>query len=302
MADTKWNKFVSFTKSGKQTMKVFIIILNYLRQKEIKLCLASLKRIKAKDYQWQTLIIDNSCKNTGFAAGNNIGIRQALSKGVDYILLLNNDTLVEPNFLDYLIKTAEREEKIGMVSPKIYFAQGFEYHKNRYTKKDLGKVIWYAGGKIDWQNILGIHEGLDEVDKGQFNQTKEVEFASGCCLLIKRKVFQNIKFLDERYFLYLEDMDFCVRVKNGGYKIIFEPKAIVWHKNLGTNKEKSKSLQAYYYTRNRLLFGSKYAPLKTKLALIKESLKFIYKGTFWQRKGVIDFYLGKFGKGSFHEE
>lgn len=282
-------------------MKVFIIILNYLRQKEIKLCLASLKRIKAKDYQWQTLIIDNSCKNTGFAAGNNIGIKQALSKGANYVLLLNNDTLVEPNFLNDLIKTAETEEKIGVVSPKIYFAPGFEYHKNRYAKNDLGKVIWYAGGKIDWQNILGIHEGLDKIDKGQFNQPKEVEFASGCCLLIKRKVFQKIGLLDERYFLYLEDMDFCVRVKEEGYKIIFEPKAIVWHKNLGTDKEKTKSLQAYYYTRNRLLFGFQYATFRTKLALIKESLKFIYQGAFWQKKGVIDFYLNKFGKGSFYE-
>jgi len=149
---------------------------------------------------------------------------------------------------------------------------------------------------------LGIHEGLDEVDEGQFNQLKEVEFISGCCMLIKKKVFQEVGLFDERYFLYLEDMDFCVRARKKKFKLVFVPQAIVWHKNLGTNQKRAQTLQAYYYTRNRLLFGFKYASWQTKLALLKESFKLLYKGNFWQKRGVFDFYLGKFGKGSFHEK
>jgi len=301
-------------------MKISIVIVNYNREKVILSCLKSLEKVRCKGHNLTTVVVDNAStdksveliekyfpgvkiiknkENLGFSQGNNLGIKYALENYSEYILLLNNDTLVEPGFLINLLESFQIARNIGIVAPKIYFAPGFEYHQNRYKVNQKGKVIWYAGGKLDWKNIAGVHEGLDEVDKGQFNQSKEVEYASGCCMLIKREVFEQIGFFDNRYFLYLEDIDFCIRAKKNKFKIFFQPKAIIWHKNLGTDKYTTRSRQAYYYTRNRLIFGFSHAPLRTKIALIRESLKFLFGGNFWQKKAVQDFYSGKFAKGSF---
>lgn len=298
-------------------MLIYIIVVNYNRSKETIECLHSIADLKVKNnWQLRTIVVDNSPEktlkekikefsdvklietkqNTGFAAGNNIGIKHAFKNKADFIMLLNNDAEIDNQAMVHLIPVFHKRKDIGIVAPKIYFTPGFEYHQQKYHKKDLGKVIWYAGGHIDWQNIMGVNENIDKVDKGQFNKSKEVEFVSGCCMLIKKEVFNKTGFLDEYYFLYLEDMDFCVRTQKAGFKLFFEPKAIVWHKNLGTNKKTASDIQAYYYTRNRLLFAFKYASPRTKAALFRESLKLLIKGNNWQKKGVIDFYLRKFGK------
>ena len=297
-------------------MLIYIIVVNYNRPKETIECLRSISNLEIKNsWQLRTIIVDNSPEkilkgkikefsnvklietkqNTGFAGGNNIGIKYALKNQTDFVMLLNNDTEIDKQAIVHLISVFHKRKDIGITGPKIYFAPGFEYLQQKYHKKDLGKVIWYAGGHIDWQNIMGVHENIDKVDKGQFNKPKEVEFISGCCMLIKKEVFEKADLLNEKYFLYLEDMDFCVRAKKAGFKLFFEPKAIVWHKNLGTSKKTASGIQAYYYTRNRLLFGFKYASPRTKAALFRESLKLLIKGNNWQKKGVVDFYLRRFG-------
>lgn len=299
-----------------------IIIVNYNNKKDLLACLASLLKIKIKKEKVEVIVVENSAigdsvtalkklfpqvlvlkqkENLGFAGGNNIGIKRALEEEADYIMLLNNDTLMEEHCLQELLKVITKDKNIGIVCPKIYFAPGFEFHKKRYQEKDRGKVIWYAGAEIDWQNILGIHWGVDEVDKGQYKEEKEIEFATGCAMLIKKEVFGKIGLFDWRFFLYLEDLDLSVRVKKAGFKLVFAPKAIVWHKNLGTTSKKSQTRQAYYYSRNRLLFALKHASMKTKIALLKWSLGRFVKGNTWEKKGVLDFYLGKFGKGSYDE-
>ena len=298
-------------------MKVFVVIVNFNRTRETLECLRSVGNLEIKDnWQLKTIVIDNSPEktlkkeikkfsnvklietkqNTGFAGGNNIGVKYALKNKADFVMLLNNDAFIAPKALIYLIEAIVKKGNIGIIGPKIYFAPGFEYHKQKYQKKDLGKIIWYAGGHIDWQNIMGVHENIDKIDKGQFSKPKEAEFISGCCMLIKKEVFEKVGLLDEKYFLYLEDMDFCVRSKKAGFKLFFEPKAIVWHKNLGTSKKTASGIQAYYYTRNRLLFAFKYADPRAKAAIFKESLKLLIKGNSRQKKGVIDFYLRRFGK------
>ena len=245
------------------------------------------------------LKIIRSEKNLGFAGGNNIGIKHAVENGADYILILNNDTIADQNLLQGLLNVLEKDKTIGIVGPKIYFAEGFEFHKKRYKKTELGKVIWYAGGIMDWKNITGCHRGVDEVDSGQYEEEAETGFVSGCCMLIRREVFEKIGFFDEKYFLYYEDSDFNQKARNSGYKIIYSPKAILWHKNAGSAGGSGSILQDYYITRNRLLFGLRYAPLRSKLSLIKESFKLAIKGRPWQKRGVIDFYLGRLGKGSY---
>lgn len=303
--------------------KVAIVILNFNGEKDTIQCLESIEKLQFTNYNVQIIIVDNGStekfkienrklkigdlkilrneENLGFAGGNDVGIKYGLEHGADYILLLNNDTIVDKNLLEELVKTADSETEIGIVSPKIYFARGFEFHKNRYKKEESGKVLWYAGGLMNWKNAIGSHRGVDEVDHGQYEKISKTDFATGCCMLIKREIFEKIGLLDEKYYLYYEDTDFCERAKKNGYKIVYSPRAILWHKNAGSAGGSGSSLQDYYISRNRLLFGFRYASLRTKIALIKESLNLMSKGRLWQKKGVLDFYFRKFGKGSYEQ-
>jgi GT2 family glycosyltransferase len=298
-------------------VKVLISLIDFNGAKDTRLCLDSLDKAKVKDFELSVVVIDNASKevfktdkqyenfklniirsdtNLGFAGGQNLGIKWGLEKGIDYFVILNNDVFLDANFLSELLKTFTKEN-CGLVSPKIYFAKGHEYHLDKYKEQDLGKVIWYAGGKMDWENVLASHKGVDEVDKGQFDVLEKTDFASGCCVMIKREVFEKIGLFDEKYFLYYEDNDLSQRARRSGMEIYYQPNAMLWHLNAGSTGGSGSSLQDYYITRNRLLFGFKYASIKTKFALIKESLRFIISGRSAQRKGAIDFYLGRFGKG-----
>jgi hypothetical protein len=254
-----------------------------------------------KKYQNFNLELIRSEKNLGFAGGQNLGIKFALDNGADYIVVLNNDVILDKNLIIELLKTFQTEKDCGIVSPKIYFARGHEFHKDRYSQPELGKVIWYAGGKIDWQNVIASHLGVDEVDKGQYGKTEETDFASGCCEMIKREVFEKSGLFDERYFLYYEDNDLSQRARAQNFKIFYQPKAIMWHLNAGSTGGSGSTLHDYYITRNRLLFGSKFASFRAKIALIRESVKLMLAGRPWQKRGARDFYLGKFGKGSYRE-
>lgn len=209
--------------------------------------------------------------NHGFAWANNQIAKQAIKDGHDLFILLNNDTTVEPDFIKPLMDRL-KDDAVGMVCPKIYFYPGNEFHKNAYKKSELGKVIWYAGGIIDWANVYASHWGVDEVDHGQFNQVIETDFATGCCLAITKETINKIGLMDEKYFLYYEDADWSLAAKKAGLKIIIEPKSVIYHKNAGSTGGSGSNLQQYYQTRNRLYFGLKYAPFKTKLHLMKNAL------------------------------
>jgi len=279
--------------------KIGIVILHYKNIKDTKECLKSVSHAEKKDLDVKVFLIKNTPKkNLGFAGGNNLGIKKALKWGADYLILLNNDTKVSKKLFINLTAQTEANKKIGILSPKIYFEKGYEFHKKRYKKADLGRVIWYAGGKIDWDNVYTNHRGVDEVDHGQYNKLAQTELASGCCMLIKPFVFKRIGFLDKKYFLYWEDADFCIRAKSAGIEVFYTPKAYLWHKNAGGSSVGS-ALHDYYMTRNRLLFGFRYAPFRTKLALSRESIKKLLAGRKWERIGVKDFWLKRLGKGSY---
>jgi len=297
--------------------RVGIVILHFSHKDLTSQCLDSVVKLQITSFKLQTIVVNNnlkenldslkdkfpkitfleSPKNLGFAGGNNIGIKKALKNKNDFILIINNDTILDKNLLVSLVKTAEVKKQSGIIAPKIYFAPDHEFHHDRYQPQERGKVLWYAGGLIDWQNIICSHRGVDEVDHGQYDMLSETDFASGCAILIKKEVFKKIGFFDEKYFLYLEDVDFCQRAKEAGFKIFYEPKAKLWHINAGSSAVGSE-LQDYYLGRNRLIFGLKYASFKTKLCLVKESLFLLWKGRTWQKTAVKDFYLRKFGQGS----
>ena len=299
--------------------KVFIIILNFNGWQNTIECFNSLEMLNVpKNIAVEYLIVDNASRddsinkikekfpkvtmienqtNLGFTGGNNEGVRVALASGADFVMLLNNDTIVHSNLVKNLLEPLDHDNVDGVV-PKIYFEKGYEFDKSRYKESEKGKVIWYAGGKMDWDNLIGKNIGVDEVDHGQFNVRMETELATGCCFLIRSDVLKNIGMFDDRYFLYYEDADLSERIKKAGFKIIYEPAAIVWHKNAESSGVGS-DLHDYYISRNRLLFGMTYAPMRTKLALVRESLNLIRTGRKWQKRGVIDFYLRRFGRGSF---
>lgn len=300
---------------------VFLVILSYKGHKDTHELLNSLQKVKTDDFLMNVVVVDNcpsdqikidlkefkdlnlhviyNEKNLGFSGGNNVGIKYSAKNNADYIVVQNNDTLVDPEYIKELIKAAESNDQIGAVVPKIYFAKGYEFHKERYRDEDIGKVIWYGGGYIDWKNVLGNHKGVDEVDKGQYDNEEETELATGCCILIKRKIIDEVLGYDDRYFLYYEDADLSQRIQGVGYKLFYAPKAVIWHKNAQSTGGSGSDLQDYFITRNRLLFGMRFAGLRAKAALIKESLKLLSNGRKWQKKGVIDYYLRKFEKGSY---
>lgn len=298
--------------------KVFISLLTFNDNKATLECLGSLENLNKESFELSVVVVDNASEepfvaikryknfnmkvlrnsqNLGFSAGHNIGINYSLEQEANFIIILNNDTEVDKDLVSHLLK--EFDENTGVAVPKIYFAKGYEFHKNRYKNADLGKVIWYAGGQIDWGNVIASHIGVDEVDSQVFNLNTETELATGCCMMVKKDVFEKVGLLDEDYFLYYEDADFSVRVKKAGYKINFVPKALLWHKNAASTGGSGSELQDYYITRNRLIFGFRHAPLRSRIALFRESIRLFFGGRRWQRTAVSDFYLRRLGKGSF---
>lgn len=297
-------------------MKIGIVILHFGTFQTTLKCLKSLVSLEIpNNVSIHPYLIDNSGSlskddvppkidlirnqdNLGYAAGNNVGIKKAIDDGCDYVWIINNDIILDKKCLVEILNLIAEYKDALMIGPKIYFAKGYEFHKERYKPADLGKVIWWAGGSIDWNNVYVIHHGVDEVDVGQFDQAGETETITGAALMIKSEVFKKIGFLNEKYYLYFEETEFCQRARIHEIKRYFCPKAVVWHLNSGSSGSGS-SLHDYYLTRNRLFFGMSYAPLRTKFALFRESLTHLIKGRKWQRRGVLDFFLGISGKGSY---
>jgi GT2 family glycosyltransferase len=239
---------------------VVIIILNWNGLADTLACLGSLSHLDYPSYE--TLVVDNGSQdgspdaireaypqvkvietgeNLGFVGGNNLGLEYACTQNADYALLLNNDTEVSADFLYRMVELAEADSKIGVVGPTIYYAE-------------QGDRIWSAGGKLDWRSGLTLLDGMDQIDRGQFGETpRQVDFVTGCALLVKIPVVKEVGKLDSRFFAYFEENEWCVRVNHAGYKIYHLPTAKIWHKISPDHREHSP--QVYYYmTRNRLLF------------------------------------------------
>lgn len=237
--------------------------------------------------------------NVGFAAGNNLGFKQALKDGVDIIVLINNDTIVPEDFILNILASPVVEKSTGVVGGLIYFAKGFEF-EDKYKKDELGKVIWYAGGEYDWNNVYAKHIGVNEVDTGQFDGQKETDFITGCLFITKAEVLKQVGLFDERYCLYFEDSDLCLRIKKAGYKLIFDSNVKLAHK-VAQSSGIGSPLNDYFITRNRLLFGMNYADTRTKFALLREAVKKLFIGTKAQKQAVRDFFMRKLGWGSWNK-
>lgn len=301
--------------------KVSIIILTWNQKKLTHEQMKGVAKLETKGLDTECILCDNGStdgteesfkdyklpnmgfhflqngKNLGFAAGNNPGIKYSMENGADYIILMNNDLILVKDLLIKLVKVAQKGKKIGLVSPKMYFAKGYEFHKNRYKKSELGKVIWYAGGIIDRDNVYSSHKGVDEVDVGQYDKQEETDLANGAVVLITKEVVEKIGLMDESFFLYWEDADYSEKARRAGFKVVYTPETHVWHMvSSGTGGSGSPS-NDYFLVRNRLIFGLRYSPLRTKIALLRDSLRMLFIGRQWQKRGVIDFFFGRWGKG-----
>src|SRR3989344_2631016 len=236
-------------------------------------------------------------KNLGFAAGNNLGLKKAMADGNEILIAINNDTLAPKDLVKQIIASPINEASVGAVGGLIYFAPGYEF-KEDYKNKDKGKVVWFAGGSFDWDNILGPNAHVDEVDRGQFKNIEDTDFITCATLITRADVLKKVGFFDENYFMYLEDVDLCHRIRLAGYRLVFDPKIRLWHK-VARSSGIGSPLNDYFITRNRLYFGFKYAKLRTKFALVREALRFLVSGRPAQKTAVIDFFTLKLGRGTY---
>jgi GT2 family glycosyltransferase len=192
-----------------------------------------------------------SNENLGFTGGNNLAIEDALRHGAAYVLLLNNDTLVDPPFLTELVQVGESDCGIGILGPKIFYA----------TEPQR---IWYAGGKVKYGRGSCDHVGKGEFDQdGKFSRTVDTGFITGCAMMIKSAVLGEIGLLDSKLFFSWEDNDFCMRARNAGYRCVFVPMAHVWHKISQTCGLESP-FTLYLSTRNQLTWIAKHVPFPYK--------------------------------------
>jgi GT2 family glycosyltransferase len=202
----------------------------------------SVERIRA---QFPFVRVIASDTNLGFTGGNNLGMEYATG---EYYLLLNNDTVVEPDFLEKLVAVAEQDKCIGALSPLI------KYHQSP-------GMIQYAGGpkKLDLIRFRSTWRGTFEADTGQYHRAEETSIAHGAAFLVRRDVVDRVGKLDDRFFIYYEELDWSLRIRNAGYKIMVVPSSVILHKESMTVGKRSP-FKSFYQTRNRILLNRIHAP------------------------------------------
>lgn len=290
--------------------RVSIILVNYNGALDTLECIESINRMSYKNFQ--IIVVDNNSTdnsikilsqkkeelgfeldclsdNKGFSAGNNFGILKAIKDGAQYILLLNNDTIVDCNFLSNLMREAVNNSNASVVTGTIYYAS------------DRNK-LWYAAGKF--HPYLAKVTQVDKRCKEGIlpEQSTNVTFASGCCLCIPVSVIKRVGLLDESYFMYEEDVDYCYRLILNRINIIFVPDAIIYHKvsSSTTKTEKISPITQYYMVRNKFIFIKRYYnSFKGIVPYLHTLLMYSYycirygMNTRYVVWGIIDFLRGK---------
>ena len=261
--------------------KVSIIIVNYNNSNDTIECLKSIENF---DNRLEVILVDNgsnkadfealegymskeiginvvllkNSQNLGFAGANNQGIKKAIERGADYVLLLNNDTIVEKDFLKNLLIEAERDNNQSIYSPLIF----------HYPEKDK---IWFVGGRF---------KGFAEARHIRKIGNSDTDFLSGCCMLVPANIFSRVGFFDEKFFLYYEDVDFCLRARAQGIKlrIVFDSK--IYHKVSSVTKKINNQIRMRYEYRNRILVIGKNGSLFSKIFVFPWSVWIIAKQIF----------------------
>lgn len=248
---------MTMENQNRKNPKVSIITINYNQSEVTADFLNSLRKISYPDYE--IIVVDNasptdnpdrlkedfpeiqlikSKENLGFAGGNNLGIKKANGK---YLFFINNDTIVPVNVLEPLVERLENEPEIGMVSPKIKF------HWDP-------TLIQYAGyTKMNPYTIRNHSIGYHQTDGPEFDQPKETESIHGAAMLVSRAAIKKAGLMPDVYFLYYEEQDWVQMIKRAGFKIFYEPKSYILHKE-SVSTGKNSPFKTYYIARNRLVY------------------------------------------------
>jgi GT2 family glycosyltransferase len=293
--------------------RVITVILNTNRREDTLACLASLQQ--GLYPQNKIIVLDNHSsdgsveaisagfpdvqiisleKNLGYAGNNNVGIEAALNQDADWVFVLNEDTILDPNCVSRLIDVGENDPRIGVVGPMVY----------HYDEPD---VIQSAGGLLgpNWESI---HLAKNEKDVNQFTDPHPVEWISGCAIFVRRAAIEQVGMIDERFFYYWEETEWCLRIGRAGWRIIHVPVAKIWHKGVQRDYHPKPSV-TYYSTRNRLLMLTKHqAPMHVWIVAWLQILRTLtswtlkpkwrdmheHRNAMWQ--GLLDFLRQHWGQ------
>ena len=246
--------------------ETIIILVNWKLKQQTRRCLDSLGRLEEPH---RILVVDNGShdgsveyfhahypqvtvlslpENLGFGAACNRAIQSVRADTIwKYVLLVNNDAVLHPAALGHLLQAAEAHPEAGILGPKIYYAAAPER-------------LWYAGARRRWGVLAAADTGRGQVDRGQFDQRARIDFVFGAGMLIRRAVIEKVGLFDEQFFLYLEDLDLCLRTQRAGFDLRFVPQARLWHQ-VSASTEALPDWRKYHQARSTVLFLLKHTPL-----------------------------------------
>lgn len=228
--------------------RVAIVVLNWNGSKDTQLCLSSLRQLNHKNYE--VIIVDNDSSddsvdrircdfpevtvietgdNRGFAGGCNRGISRALSNGADFVWLLNNDTIVDAEALQSLVKKAQEDRRIAAVGSAIY------------SMEEPHRLQAWGGGHVNFWLGRSRHFLVPMPDDA-------VDFITGASMLVSRKALESVGLLDEQFFMYWEDADFCLRLRKSKWKLAVAGDSKIWHKGSASVGKDSVTLDRYFNT------------------------------------------------------
>lgn len=246
----------------KRHLRSIAIVLSWNNYDDTKECLDSL--LSSESQLSGIIVVDNGSKdgsimrlkntfadvknfylilneqNLGFAAGVNSGLRFALKQEPDYIFLLNNDTVIDKECIKHLEQEAREVPGVGIIGPRIFYFND-------------SRRIWHGGGFFSWLKTGVVIPEKNKLIEECDEEARPVTFLTGCAMLIKREVFETIGLFDEDYFLYEEDLDFCLRASRAGFKLLYVPSAKVWHKIEAIAKDRTSPFVLYHMARSRIL-------------------------------------------------
>ena len=298
-----------------KSARVVVVIPNWNGGDLTLECLGSLSQVREPEIE--VVVVDNGSSdgsaasvrrtfpaaqvlelgdNRGFTGAANEGLALARRAGADHCLLLNSDAVVAEDAIALLLEALDRDLAAAVAGPTVYY-------------RDRPRVVWSAGGEIDWQRGRTRMIGIDETDEGQFGaEPRPVPFLSGCAILLRMTAVERVGAFDPRFFAYYEEVEWCVRCVRQGGRILHAPRARVWHSITAAARETSP-LVHYYMTRNRLLFlrasGAPFAAwagaaLDTARTVLSWTVRPQWRGKRAQRAAVLravaDFCSGRFGR------
>jgi GT2 family glycosyltransferase len=272
---------------------VTIVVLNWNGRDDTLECLASVCEIEYSNYEivvvdngstdgsvpaikekFSTLTVLETGRNLGYAGGNNVGIQAALRRGAEFVLLLNNDTIVAPDLIDEFIKAARQFPNAGAFCGKIY----------RY--EDPHRIWWADAQWVKEEgNFVCPSEGVLDNAAAE-DGAKDTDYACGCAIFIRSALIREAGPLDSLFFLTFEETDWCFRVRRLGYRCLYIPKAKIWHKGSVSFKGDDSPLYSYFFTRNRLLFAERHLSMRARAIVWWITIRQVFAWTFAPLRGT----------------